>query len=193
MEPSSTNWGIICTTVDAWYDDRCVIADGSLGKVGVCMKVFEEYISELQTNLVELCLDFVDWKADEIYMYGSYEPDAYYFNAFFNVQGKMVLKHKLNDTSFEKNNNLYDLSTQRQIEFQRIGTEILEEIHKRCKEFNSEMPTEMKLRYIRKNNKLQGRYNYDVVYSHDEELLPNNVFKAWFEEVKEGKKKRNEC
>lgn len=45
------------------------------------------------------------------------------------------------------------------------------------------MPTEIKLRYDIKNNKLQGKYNYELVYSNDDSLLPSNIFKACFDEV----------
>ncbi|MGX1265713.1 hypothetical protein RKD55_003517 [Rossellomorea marisflavi] len=147
-------------------------------------KVFEDYFSELQTELVAISLEFVNHVADEIYIYGSYEPDAYYFNVFYKVQGTILLKHKLNEVSTEF---FYDVSKERQMALQRIGTEILEEIHKRCNEFNRDMPTEIKLLYNIKNNTLQAKYNYDVVYSHDDALLPNNVFKTWFDEVTEEK------
>ncbi|EMI9087805.1 TPA: DNA/RNA non-specific endonuclease [Bacillus cereus] len=29
----------------------------------------------------------------------------------------------------------------------------------------------------------EGKYRYDLVYSNDEELLPNDIFDLWFEEV----------
>ncbi|MFS0763829.1 DUF600 domain-containing protein [Peribacillus phoenicis] len=154
-------------------------------------KEFEDYFSELQTDLVAICLEFVDKKADEIYIYGSYEPDAYYFNVFYNVQGTIVLKQKLNEIDVKNHDYIYDVSKERQFALQRIGTEILEEIHKRCNEFNHEMPTEIKLRYSIKNNKLQAKYNYDLVYTNDDTLLPSNIFKTWFKEVSEELSKRN--
>lgn len=46
------------------------------------------------------------------------------------------------------------------------------------------MPTEMKLHYNVQSNKLNGRYRYDLVYSNDELLHPNDIFNEWFEEVK---------
>lgn len=148
-------------------------------------KVFEDYFSELQTDLVAICLEFVDKKADEIYIYGSYEPDAYYFNVFYNLKGSIVLKHKLNEIDVKNPEYIYDLSKDRQFALQRKGTEILEDIHKRCKEFHHEMPTEIKLNYNVENNKLQAKYNYDLVYSNDDTLLPSDIFKTWYNEVSE--------
>ena len=49
-----------------------------------------------------------------------------------------------------------------------------------------EMPTEIKLHYNVKQNSLKGKYRYDLVYSNDEELLPDDIFDLWFEEVKNG-------
>lgn len=46
------------------------------------------------------------------------------------------------------------------------------------------MPTEIKLHYNVKQNSLKGKYRYDLVYSNDEELLPDDIFNFWFEEVK---------
>ena len=65
----------------------------------------------------------------------------------------------------------------------RIGNQNLALIHKRCIEFNKEMPTEMKLYYNVKQNSLKGKYKYDLVYSNDE-LLPDDIFDLWFVEVK---------
>lgn len=46
------------------------------------------------------------------------------------------------------------------------------------------MPTEIKLIYNVKQNNLKGNYRYDLVYSNDDELLPDDIFDSWFEEVK---------
>jgi hypothetical protein len=65
------------------------------------------------------------------------------------------------------------------------GLKNLEEIHKLYKEFDREMPTEMQLHYDVKQNSLKGQYRYDLVYSNDDELLPDDIFDLWFEEVKQ--------
>lgn len=150
-------------------------------------KVFEDYFSELQTDLVSICLEYVDNRANDIYIYCSYEPEMYYVNVFYNIEGNFVLKHELNDINLIDQNYVYDTSTERQISLQRIGVEILEKINTNCKEYNREMPTEIKLHYDIKNNKLKGKYKYDLIYSNDDTLLPNSIFKSWFEEVREYK------
>ncbi|MER2072481.1 MAG: DUF600 domain-containing protein, partial [Psychrobacillus sp.] len=43
---------------------------------------------------------------------------------------------------------------------------------------------EIKLYYNVKQNSLKGKYRYELVYSNDDELLPDDIFDLWFEEVK---------
>lgn len=155
------------------------------------MKAFEDYFSELQTDMVAICLEYVDHKADEIFIYCSYEPKMYVFDFFYRVGGKVVHKHQLNEAANEmdsQQNPVYDVSKERQKAALRIGNENLQLIHKKCEEFSREMPTEMKLHYDVKQNSLKGKYRYDLVYSKDDELLPDDIFDEWFEEVEKSNK-----
>ncbi|ADC49347.1 hypothetical protein BpOF4_06435 [Alkalihalophilus pseudofirmus OF4] len=148
------------------------------------MKVFEDYFSELQTDMVAICLEYVDNKADEIFIYCSYEPKMYVFDFFYKINGEVVHKHKLNELKLSNQpNHIYDVSRDRQKAALKIGTENLKLIHKKCEEFNKEMPTEMKLHYNVKDNSLKAKYKYDLIYSVNEELLPDDIFDSWFEEV----------
>ncbi len=151
------------------------------------MKVFEDYFSELQTDMVATCLEYVDNKADEIFIYCSYEPEMYVFDFFYKINGKIVHKHQLSEVAKgdSQHNQVYDISRERQKDALRIGNQNLKLIHNKCKEFNKEMPTEMKLYYNVKKNSLKGKYRYDLVYSIDDELLPDDIYDLWFEEVKE--------
>ncbi|WYQ43576.1 DUF600 domain-containing protein [Bacillus sp. FSL W7-1321] len=152
------------------------------------MKVFEDYFSELQADMVAICLEYVNNKADEIFIYCSYEPKMYVFDFFYKINGEAVHKHQLNEAVKEldsQRNHVYDVSRERQKAALRIGNQNLKLIHKKCEEFNQDMATEMKLCYHVKKNGLKGKYRYDLVYSIDDELLPDDIFNLWFEEVKE--------
>ncbi|EMY5504316.1 DUF600 domain-containing protein [Bacillus wiedmannii] len=151
-------------------------------------KVFEDYLSELQTDMVAICLEYVENHADDVYIYCSYEPEMYAFDVFYKINGQVVRKHNLNDVANDisetgKKPLLYDTSEHRQEAVLDIGLNNLEEIHKKCKEYGREMPTEIKLHYNVKQNSLKGKYRYDLVYSNDEELLPDDILDLWFEEV----------
>lgn len=154
------------------------------------MKEFEDYFSELQIDMVAICLEYVENKADEIFIYCSYEPKMYVFDFFYKVNKKTVHKHQLNEVINEldsQQNQEYDVSRERQRATLRIGNENLKLIHQKCKEFNQEMPTEMKLFYDVKQNSLKAKYRYDFVYSNDDELLPEDIFDEWFNEIKKNK------
>ncbi|USK50227.1 DUF600 domain-containing protein [Bacillus sp. CMF12] len=151
------------------------------------MKVFEDYFSEIQTDMVAICLEYVENKADEIFIYCSYESEMYVFDFFYRINGKIVHKHQLNDAIKKLDshqNQIYDVSRERQKAALKIGNQNLKLIHKKCEDFNKEMPTEMKLYYNVKQNSLKGKYRYDLVYTKDDELLPDDIFDLWFEEMK---------
>ncbi len=144
-------------------------------------KEFESYFTELQTDMVAICLEYVNHKADNIYIYCSYEPQVYVFDVFFHINGQVVHKGQLNNL---KSKYFYDDSRKRQRAMLRLGNKNLQLIHKKSDDFNREMPTEMKLYYDVKKNSLTAKYKYDLVYSNDDKLLPDNIFDEWFEEVK---------
>ncbi|MFS0824754.1 DUF600 domain-containing protein [Bacillus sp. 1P02SD] len=151
------------------------------------MKVFEDYFSEIQADMVAICLEYVDNKADEIFIYCSYEPEMYVFDFFYRINGVIVHKHQLNEATKEldsQHNQVYDVSRERQRTALRMGNQNLKLIHKTCEEFNKDMPTEMKLYYNVKQNSLKGKYRFDLIYTNDDELLPDDIFDLWFEEVK---------
>ena len=46
-------------------------------------KIFEDYFSEYQADMVSICLEYVDWRADAIYIY--------IYTAHMKVIGFMVI------------------------------------------------------------------------------------------------------
>jgi len=143
-------------------------------------KSFEDYFSKLQADMVSICLEYVKSNADAIYIYCSYEPDAYYFDAFYKIDNSLYQRHELD----LKDKNFYDSSITRQRELLKIGKTNLQQIHRICQEFNHDMPTEIKLYYNVEENNLKAKYKYELVYSNDETLLPDDIFDQWFNEVK---------
>nr|WP_251030361.1 DUF600 domain-containing protein [Bacillus sp. ISL-35] len=135
--------------------------------------------------MVAICLEYVENKADEIFIYCSYEPTMYVFDFFYRINGKVVHKHQLNKAVNELDSQkpVYDISRERQKAALRIGNQNLKLIHKKCEEFSKEMPAEIKFYYNVKQNSLKGNYRYDLVYSNDGELLPDDIFDSWFHEV----------
>lgn len=146
-------------------------------------KTFEDYLSELQADMVAICLEYVEHQAEEVYIYGSYEENAYAFNVFYKIKGKILLPNEVKNV-LEKPEELHDPSSRRHWNMFKAGTGCLKEIHKKCNEFNRDMFTEIKLVYNVKENKLKANYRYDPVVTNTEDLLPMDIFLAWYEEVK---------
>lgn len=150
-------------------------------------KIFEDYFSELQADMVSICLEYAENRADKIYIYCSCENKVISSNFFYLINGMLLKKHKLNDAiKLSTNGFSYDVSGERQNAVLEIINEDIEEINEVCQKYNREMPTEMKLIYDVNKNSLEAKYRYDLVYSNDSEKTANDVAGEWFEQIKNG-------
>ncbi|MEH7584539.1 DUF600 domain-containing protein, partial [Priestia megaterium] len=100
---------------------------------------------------------------------------------------KIVERHKLNDALINVENKddfSYDTSVVRQKAVVKIINEDIKEMIKLCKGYNREMPTEIKLVYDVKANKLAADYKYELVHTIDSNETASSVARRWFEQVK---------
>ena len=58
-------------------------------------KSFEDEFLEIQTQIISLCVEFAENKADKVYAYGSIEENSISFNAFFNIDGKIKTTNQI--------------------------------------------------------------------------------------------------
>lgn len=148
-------------------------------------KKFEDYYSELQADMVSIYLEYVDNRADKIYIYYSCKGNTISSDFFYCINNKIGKKHKLNEAVSDNNENIaYDTSVDRQKAVLRIINDDIMKIYKLCKEYKREMPTEMKLIYDVKKNSLKAEYRYDLVYSRDPVKIADDIVTEWFEKVK---------
>ena len=49
--------------------------------------------------MVSICLEYVENKADKIYLYASFESNVMTPNYFYDIGGTILNKHKLNDAN----------------------------------------------------------------------------------------------
>ncbi|RAJ03223.1 hypothetical protein SAMN05428961_105198 [Paenibacillus sp. OK060] len=140
-------------------------------------KVFEDYFSELQSDIVSICLEYVDKRADVIYICCYHELGEYGMDVFYKINDVFVEKHKVNEIYSE-----IDVSEERQYAVLRIGNEDLLKIINLFEKYNREMPTEMKLTYDVIKNKLEATYSYDLKFTNLSKSA-SEVFDEWFEEV----------
>ena len=144
-------------------------------------KVFEDFFSELQADMVSICLEYAEKNAEVIYIYCSAESNMIACQFFFKINGTVVKKNKLNDTV--TNGFRYDVSLGRQKAVMKILTEDVGKIVALCNEYGRDKPTEIKLIYNVKKNSLEAKYKYDLIYSNDPNRTDYDVFNEWFDEI----------
>ena len=150
-------------------------------------KVFEDYFSELQADMVSICLEYVFERANKIYIYCSYEEGLVSNDFFYNINGKIVERHKLNDAlvnEVDEANFTYDISVDRQKAVVKIINENIKAMIKLCKKYDHEMPTEIKIIYDVKANKLMADYKYELVHTDDSKKTASSIARLWFEQIK---------
>ena len=145
-------------------------------------KVFEDYFSELHVDMVDICMEYVDYQADKIYIYGSAEGRMIASDYFYQIDGQIVARHKTNTISPQ-----YTVSTENQRECLSILNKDIEKIKKLCDEHNRPMPTEIKMIYDVKKNSLDVKYKYDNQWLNHKTKAPDDIAYEWFEEVKNEK------
>lgn len=141
---------------------------------------FEDEFSAKQTDMIQLALEYADkveQKVDTVYIYGSNEKNSYSFNIFYISENKIFTMRTLPRRDFDDLNKLI-------FHVLKIGTDDVKELKKICEKYNQPMPTQIKLIYDNKQNKVKGKYSYDLFYSNSDTLTSGNIFEQWYNEVK---------
>ena len=76
------------------------------------MKEFEDRFSELQADMISICLEFVEDRADKVYVYASREEGVISSRFFYLINNKYVKSHKVND-ALENGDERFDVSPKR--------------------------------------------------------------------------------
>ena len=135
---------------------------------------FETEFSRIQTDMVSICLEYVENKANMLYVYASFEQNKITCNFFCCINGKLYKKHQLP--------NGYDVSVERQRACLNILIEDMKEMVSVCNEYNVDMPTEIKIIYDVDNNKLNASYQYENIFS-DTKKSANDIVNDWYKEI----------
>ncbi|CAH0297937.1 hypothetical protein SRABI80_04150 [Peribacillus frigoritolerans] len=147
------------------------------------MREFEDIFSKLQADMISICMEYVEDRADKVYVYASCEEGIISSSFFYLINNKYVKSHKLND-ALENGEERYDVSTERGFMVLDIINENTEKIKVLCKEYERDMPTEMKLIYDVKSGNFKAEYKYDLVYTNDDIKTAHHIANEWFEELK---------
>lgn len=142
------------------------------------MKEFEERFSELQVDMISICMEYVENRADKVYVYASCEEDMISSSFFYFINNKYVECHKVND-ALENGEKRYDVSPERMFQVLQIISEDIEGIEMLCKEYEKDMPTEMKLIYDTKSGKFKAEYEYDLIHTNDDIKTADDFANEW--------------
>ncbi|WP_291584021.1 hypothetical protein [Clostridium sp. UBA6640] len=146
-------------------------------------KVFEDYFSELQADMVSICLEYVENRAQKIFIYCSFEDGLISSDFFYKVDNFILERNNLNDIVNEGQEK-YNVTIDRQIAVMDIINEDIEKIYKLCNKFKKDVPTEIKLIYDVEKNSLKAEYKYDLVYSNDPVKTADDIAMEWFEAIR---------
>ena len=144
--------------------------------LGISKKPFEDYFSEIQADIVDICLEYVKDCADKIFIYCSYESDVIFTDCFYMIDGQVVQKHKLNQLSQE-----YDVYIERQRGLIDIMEDDMQKLIKLCDKHERPMPTQIKLIYDVNSKSLNADYGYDLMYSNQPPKMPIDILREWFQ------------
>lgn len=136
---------------------------------------FERIFNSLQTDMVSICLEYVQYKADKVFVYVSYEAMTLACDFFYVINGKICPKNILPQG--------YDVNVERQMKCLNCILDDMEQIKKICEEYGQRVPTEIKLTFDVKYDKLIANYQYDDVYSMTDKTS-DDVVAEWFREIK---------
>ena len=137
---------------------------------------------ELFTNMVEIAFEYVDRNSaevDNIYIFGSMEEDAYYYDVLYMINNRVVYTNEINDVSTHQ----YNISDARLDKLFDLGKSYLAATSELFKEHNKEVPTILKMCYSPKTGQFNNDIIYEPQYSNDDERIVSDSFDEWYEEL----------
>ncbi|MDF1507812.1 DUF600 family protein [Robertmurraya sp. DFI.2.37] len=150
------------------------------------MNTFEDRFSELQADMISICMEYIEERADKVYVYASCEESVISSKFFYLINNKYVKPHKVND-ALANGDERYNVSSERQFMVLDILNEDIEKIKELCLDYEKDMPTEMKLIYDVKSGKFKAEYKYDLVYTNHETKTARQIADEWFDEIQNKK------
>ena len=153
----------------------------SLKKIfGEKEKCFEDQFSQLQVDMVDICLEYVEDRAEKIFIYCACEDNMMANIFFYQINGQIVWKHKLND-ALKSGEPKYDVSIERQKKVVNIINEDLKSLKEVCLKHHQKMPVQIKLVYDVLTHKLDADYQYEPILGKTPGLTIQDVAEEWYQ------------
>ena len=133
-------------------------------------KVFEDYFSEAMTDMVDICAEYVDDRAEVIFIYSAYSAPCggiFLHDFFYQFHGRIVASWKLNEV-LEKGEEEIDPSGEVRDQVVAILSEDRRKINQACKDFQREIPAEIFITYDMRTKKFEAKCKYDPIKDLDD-------------------------
>ena len=135
---------------------------------------FESRFSEYQAGMINVCLEYCQYKCDKVYVHIINGKDSVFTNFFFSINGILRKKSNLGDSDAT-------VSMPRQKEALKIVSDNAKKIYALFEEYKRPTPTELKIVYDARSKGLKADYSYEPVVSADKPETA--VTEAWFNEI----------
>lgn len=145
-------------------------------------KAFEDLFMDLQADMVYICLEYVDYQADKIYIYCSREGRLFHSDWFYDMDGHIVERWNIGKVAPRSK-----ATPENEEKVLDILLDDLCKLEKLCVEYSKPMPTEIKMVYDVKKNSLDVKYKYDNQWLGHKTRTPHDILANWFQEVKNSK------
>ena len=140
--------------------------------------MFEEEMTELQSDMVDICNEYSKGLADKIFIYAANEG-IILAHHFYCINNKVLDCQELNKSEL---NIEFDVSDDCQEQILDILNEDIQKIQILCEKYKQPVPKLMKLVYEPKTKKINADYKYENQFTDDMAL--SDIVNAWFEEEK---------
>jgi len=145
-------------------------------------RTVDDAIGRATADLVSVARDFVDAKADDVFVYGSMEATTLKADMFFALDGSFYERHEL--ASAPEPLGSCDTDIPRQRLYVRELTKVLRELHEVCKAHDWPRPTELKVHFAEATRTVRTDVDHDVKWFGLEGLTPSDVFAEWVRSVR---------
>ena len=126
---------------------------------------FEDAFTDVQSEFISLCLEFVDNDADEIYVYIYRTETEKTFNAFFKKDNRVLSAGEIG-------------TDEQSDEFLMTGMRDIRKLVEVCDKYEHKCPNEFKLTYNTATKHFDAEYRYKE-YTTKDKVTAVNVFINW--------------
>ncbi|WP_415855458.1 hypothetical protein [Sinomonas sp. G460-2] len=135
---------------------------------------FEGVLSDVQSELIGVSLEYAGTGVSDVYAHGSIEHNTVQFDPFFVIDGRVIERHNLPGV---------DTSGLRQRSLLQNGAGQLQRLRSAGETFGRPVPTQLKLHYVVASGSLDATYKYEAQYSNDPSVTTEDLVDQWQVEV----------